>query len=489
VGEAERAAGIHPGGGRGRRRRLGVALSALVAVVVGGAGATLWRTPPPAEPVEVAASPATTAPATIAPPYPDRAVREPLPERAPTPVQTHRFVIDTHPPGAAVVITTPEGDVHRGETPFRYDVPAGAVDLEVALDGYQTISDTVDVAGDVAVEWWLGPPGLLHRSVGGFSTGSNPKQVAFTPDGTQIWVSLLGGQGVEVFDAATFERLAEINLGQHGAVEIIFAPDGAAAYASQMETASVYEIDTADLEVRRQLMTEGTWSKVMALSPDASTLYVSNWTSDDVSEIDLVSGEVRRRLPTVRNPRGLYPTEDGERLFVAGFGHGELARIDLAEGTSQVLLSTGGAMRHLVGDGKRLYAGDMATAEVYVVDLETEETHKLADTNAKPNTIDLSPDGRVLYVSNRGRNNPESYYLPGPEWGSVLAFDTATGDPLDAIVGGNQTTGLAVASDGSAVAFSDFLDNRVSVYEIPGYDALAAGGGGRFEAHRDELAK
>jgi hypothetical protein len=33
------------------------------------------------------------------------------------------------------------------------------------------------------------------------------------------------------------------------------------------------------------------------------------------------------------------------------------------------------------------------------------------------NTMDLSPDGKVLYVSNRGENNPRSCYIPGPEWG------------------------------------------------------------------------
>jgi 6-phosphogluconolactonase (cycloisomerase 2 family) len=40
--------------------------------------------------------------------------------------------------------------------------------------------------------------------------------------------------------------------------------------------------------------------------------------------------------------------------------------------------------------------------------------------------VDLTPDGRVLYVSNRGRNGA-SYHLPGPEWGSALAIDTASG--------------------------------------------------------------
>lgn len=75
------------------------------------------------------------------------------------------------------------------------------------------------------------------------------------------------------------------------------------------------------------------------------------------------------------------------------------------------------AMRHLVGDRRRLYASDMGTAYVYVVDLASAKARRLAKIDDHPDTVDLSPDGKVLYVSCRGRNNPRSYYIPGPERG------------------------------------------------------------------------
>jgi hypothetical protein len=49
------------------------------------------------------------------------------------------------------------------------------------------------------VSVWLDPQGQLLRSHLRFATGPNPKQVAFTPDGKQIWASLLGGLGLQVF--------------------------------------------------------------------------------------------------------------------------------------------------------------------------------------------------------------------------------------------------------------------------------------------------
>src|SRR5712691_6751302 len=405
------------------------------------------------------------------------------------PIGPRRLKVTTHPEGASLTVHAANGSTRMANTPFTGSVPGGTVTLTLSLSGYNPLTQQVSLERNRSIDLWLDPAGLLHHELVAFSTCPAPKQVAFTPDDTQIWVTCLGGDGVWVYDAATRRRLHDIKLGRHGAVEVIFTKDGSTAYASQMETASVFEIDAHTYQTRRQMFTKGTWSKVMALSPDEKTLFVSNWVSDDVSEIDLTTGQVRRVIPTVHTPRGLYVTPDGARLFVAGFGNGELERINLGDLSSVVLIKTGGAMRHLVGDaaGRFLYADDMAGDTVYAVNLATEEVRKLAATDHMPNTIDLTPDGKVLYVSNRGANNPVSYYRPGPEWGSVLAIDTATGKVLDAIVGGNQTTGLDVSADGKTLAFSDFLDNRISLFDVPGYPALAAGGGGRATSHLADL--
>jgi DNA-binding beta-propeller fold protein YncE len=156
-----------------------------------------------------------------------------------------------------------------------------------------------------------------------------------------------------------------------------------------------------------------------------------------------------------------------------------------------VIHKTGGAMWHMVGDATNglLYVDDTSTAEVFVVDLATDKVTKLASTDQRPNTIDLSPDGRVLYVSNRGKDNPADNKIAGPEWGSILAIDTQTGKILDAIVGGNQCTGLDVSANGTLLAFSNFLDNSIRVYTIPGYETLAAGKGGLAGARFDNIVK
>lgn len=187
----------------------------------------------------------------------------------------------------------------------------------------------------------------------------------------------------------------------------------------------------------------------------------------------------------------MYPTRDGRFLYVAGFKHGELQKIDLATGRGRIIHSGAASLRHIVPDERkrRLYISDIGRARILALDLDSDKVRVFARTNNKPNTINLGPDGRVLFVSNRGARGDVDYTEPGPEWGSVLLIDTETGRVLDAIVGGNQPTALDVSDDGRTLVFSDFIDNRLRVYQVPPLETLLAGKGGRAQSHLKDLRK
>ncbi|MBE0476435.1 MAG: PEGA domain-containing protein [Coriobacteriia bacterium] len=405
--------------------------------------------------------------------------------------------VSVEPAGAALVLSSGGDELYNGTAPYEGELPSGPLELALRLEGYNEVTREFFLDAPVKLAFRLDPEGQLLHGVCVFKCVPAPKGLAITPDNRQVWVTALVTQpSVVAYDARTGKELGGVDLGESGAVEVVFNRDGSRAYASQMQSASVFEIDTRTFKVLRRLKTGSAWTKVVALSPDEKVLYAANWSGDDVSEIDLATGELVRRIPTVDTPRGLYPTADGERLFVAGFGEnsatGRLQVIDLATGRGETFLEKrGAAMRHMVADERRgvLFTSDMGSDVVWVTEMATLKTRKFADVDSHPNTIDVSPDGRVLFVSCRGRNNPVSYNLPGPDWGSILLFDTTNGKPLDAIVGGNQCTALDLSPDGRLLVFSDFLDARLHTYEVPGYETLAAGKGGRYQAHFREIVK
>jgi sugar lactone lactonase YvrE len=180
---------------------------------------------------------------------------------------------------------------------------------------------------------------------------------------------------------------------------------------------------------------------------------------------------------------------DGSALWVAGFGRGELGRIDLATGTSTTVFAEGGTLRHIVGDESRgvLYISDMRGHCIWVLDLKTQAMRKLAPTDANPNTIALSPDGQILFVSCRGPNGPEGYEGPSPEPGTLIAIDAQSGQQLDGVVAGEQPTALALSPDGKWLFHSDLHNNRVEEFAVPDTAALRAGHGGRTASYRRDL--
>ena len=144
------------------------------------------------------------------------------------------------------------------------------------------------------------------------------------------------------------------------------------------------------------------------------TIYTANWGSDDVSEIDLESGTVARRLPRSRPHADSTCTSDGLRLYVAGYADGELQRIDLPTGEGTLVFKSGGSLWAMAGDDFRgmLYVDDNALGTVYVIDLTTEVTTKLADTDSRPNTLRLASAGRLLCVANRGKEDRPTAPMP-----------------------------------------------------------------------------
>lgn len=403
-----------------------------------------------------------------------------------------KVAVTCTPRNAGYEIRCSSGKLYRGTLPFKGVLPAGQVSVTLRAPGYNPAKTTAFIDGPREFSLLMDPAGQIVKALGVYACGPAPKGVLIAPDNAEMWVSLLDGPpAVEVYDPLTGVKKSTIKLNRYGAVEVAFSKDATRAYVSQMETARVYEIDRATKTRLRQMETRSSWSKVMVLSPDGRTIFVANWVGNDVSEIDVATGQLRRQLPAPKTPRGLYATADGKSLYIAGFSEGVLTRIDLATGRVKEVMRSGGALRHLIADEKRriLYASDMEKDTIWAIDLATDASRFFCSTDEKPNTIDLSPDGKVLFISCRGENSSVSYYIPGPEWGSVLLVDTSNGKVLDAIVGGNQCTALDVSDDGRLLVFSDFLDNRLRVYSVPSYDVLKAGGGGRAASHLADIKK
>jgi YVTN family beta-propeller protein len=142
----------------------------------------------------------------------------------------------------------------------------------------------------------------------------NPMNLAFRPDGREVWVACEAAGSVVVVDVATRARVAEIPVGGQ-ATDVAFTPDGARAYVTARLDDSVTEVDVAARKVLRRIPVADEPHGI-AVDPTGRTLFVVDTAQDTVSVVDLATGKETKRLPASRYAWSAALSPDGKRLLV-----------------------------------------------------------------------------------------------------------------------------------------------------------------------------
>lgn len=357
----------------------------------------------------------------------------------------------------------------------RYRLQPGYQVLTLRADGYTPKWLHVRGNGTLKVDEKLERMDAPLRRRGEIATGAWPKGVAFAPDGRTLVVTTLGGSGIDLYTTDPLEHLSRIEIppgggSEEGFVEALFLQKRRELWVSQMSTAEVHLLSTVDYRYITSVPSGGGWPKVMAADPREERLFVSNWLDENVGVIDLRERALETTIPLPGVPRGMVVSPDGGSLYVALFEGGDVIHVDLLrEGYPLRRIEVGdGALRHLVmsRDGERLYASDMYYGTLLLIDTASKQVVARRKLGYNLNTIELSPGEEFLLVSERGRNNPEDYTKEGPEFGRVFLCDPVTLEPVSWIWGRNQPTGLDISPDGRFVAFTDFRDDNLELYEF-----------------------
>jgi YVTN family beta-propeller protein len=142
----------------------------------------------------------------------------------------------------------------------------------------------------------------------------NPVNLAFRPDGREVWAACEASGSVIVVDVAKRAKVAEIPVGGQ-ATDLVFSPDGTMAYVTSRLNDSVVVIEVATRKVLRNLPVADEPHGV-AVDPSGKTLFVMGTAFDAVSIVDVATGKETRRLAASRNPWSAALSPDGRRLLV-----------------------------------------------------------------------------------------------------------------------------------------------------------------------------
>ncbi len=218
------------------------------------------------------------------------------------------------------------------------------------------------------------------------------------------------------------------------------------------------------------------------LQAAGARVYVSTEDAGDIAVIDASSEKLVTRIHVGKRPRGIKLSHDGKLLYVAmsgsprgGPGVDEsklpppdrtadgIAVVDLARHKLIKTIASGQDPESfdLSPDGKRLFVSNEESAEMSVVDLQAGKILKRVKVGGEPEGVTLRPDGKVVYVTCEVENQ-------------VAAVDTSTLEVIARIETGARPRAIAFTGDGATAFVTAELGGLINVIDGHTHKAVAA---------------
>ncbi|HEY7156226.1 MAG TPA: WD40 repeat domain-containing protein, partial [Gemmataceae bacterium] len=314
------------------------------------------------------------------------------------PSRTDRFG-DLLPPGAIARLGT-----------LRLRHGSSILALAFSPDGKMLASG----GADNRVSIWDAATGKeLHRLP---NVESTVKTVVFSPDGKLLALVTKKGRSIYLQDAATGKELRKVKLDTHSVEMAAFSPDGKFLAWGSDKTVHLWDVDAAkEIEPLKGF---GQRIGFLSFTPDGKALLVGSSTDDPHSTV----GEITRRdLTTGNEIRRFKVDRDGGSVDEAG-----AVRLAALSPNDKHLVS--------IGEDDALRCWELSSGE---------EIWRLRRADGQWMALGLSPDGKLLAVSNWQRG----------EGGVVKLCDAATGRVLRQLQGlSDLTTRIVFSPDGKAIA-------------------------------------
>lgn len=171
-------------------------------------------------------------------------------------------------------------------------------------------------------------------------TGSVPKFMAVSADGSRLLVANWCGFDVTIIDATTDTPITRIDVGRHPR-GIAITSDSRYAFVAVMGEARIVKIDLRTNEIVGEVGDPGTTPRHLVLSPDDAFLYVSNHKQNVVRKIDLAANRSVGIANTGTETRSMAIAEDGESLYVVNYRDGTMSKVRASDMTILQTLDTG----------------------------------------------------------------------------------------------------------------------------------------------------
>jgi YVTN family beta-propeller protein len=218
-----------------------------------------------------------------------------------------------------------------------------------------------------------------------------------------------------------------------------------------------------------------------AAAPDGSHYYVSNEAESTLDVVDTKTLKVTRSIPLTGHPNNISISKDGRRVYVAvAQAPGAVDVIDTPslERVKSIPIKGSVHNTYVTPDGKYVIAGSIPGKTITVIDQPTETVSWVLtmDLGIRPMAFATNPDGTTkwIFVQLSGFNGFAVVdFATHKEINRIKLPDLPPGkSPF--MVGGNESHGMAVTSDGKTLLVNSRLNTALYSYSLPDLKLLGS---------------
>lgn len=251
--------------------------------------------------------------------------------------------------------------------------------------------------------------------------GNDFELAAASPAGNFVAFSGYSSSTLTIIDTAT-NTATDVSYGDFTAFGnpggVAFSADGSTLYMADYETDVLYIIDTATAAVTSTITDEafvGIWT--LAITPDGSTAVIGNYTSDDAVFVDLETETVTSaNFDTVANVYSEYISADGTQVYFVDYDGSvdifDIASGEIAGGWLAAEGLTGSYYSSCVSpDGLTLFLPDNNGIHFAAVSLVDGSLIAMNTTDMveSPYSCMVSPDGQSVFLTDYDVADPAQF--------------------------------------------------------------------------------
>ena len=249
---------------------------------------------------------------------------------------------------------------------------------------------------------------VSHTEVRRIPTGKEPHHLYLAPDEKSLLVANALSDSITLIDPRTGALQREIK-GIADPYHLRFSPDmkWLVTAANRLNHVDIYRwqpLEAEPMKLEARIAAPRTPSHLQ-IDTQSSVIYASLQDSDEILAIDIATRKPRWKIPVGKMPADLYLSPDDRLLMVGLTGDKVVEVYDVSLPQPKLVKRiTTGAGAHAfraVGDLRHVLVSNRVANTISKIDIQTLSVVAQYPAPGGPDCMELSADGKLLYVSSR----------------------------------------------------------------------------------------